>query len=290
LAGLSPALRCALQPGSDFEPIPNPRPGDWLATHDETGQTFDEFVASRPDTRSERRRTIYLQPFGRFASGAMLERLREFAEAFFVLPVRMLPAVDTDVVRITRRKNPRTGQEQLLTGDVLRLLAFSLPPDAHCLLAITPSDLYPDPAWNFVFGQASLRDRVGVYSFARYDPSFYGEAARNAEQLLLQRSCKVLAHETSHMFGVRHCIFFHCLMNGSNHLAESDARPLHLCPVDLRKLHHSIGFDVERRYRRLLELSVAAGVAAEAAWLERQLRRLQQSRREGGGSPAWESK
>jgi archaemetzincin len=33
-------------------------------------------------------------------------------------------------------------------------------------------DLYPDPAWNFVFGQASLRERVEVFSFARYDPAF----------------------------------------------------------------------------------------------------------------------
>jgi archaemetzincin len=31
-------------------------------------------------------------------------------------------------------------------------------------------DLYPEPSWNFVFGQASLNERVGVYSFARYGP------------------------------------------------------------------------------------------------------------------------
>lgn len=33
------------------------------------------------------------------------------------------------------------------------------------------------------------------------------------------------------------CIWYRCLMNGSNHLGEADARPLHLCPVDLRKLN-----------------------------------------------------
>jgi len=60
--------------------------------------------------------------------------------------------------------------------------------------------------------------------------------AADAERLLLRRSCKVLAHEMAHMFGIEHCIYFHCLMNGSNHLEESDARPMHLCPVDLRKL------------------------------------------------------
>ena len=104
-------------------------------------------------------------------------------------------------------------------------------------------DLYPDPAWNFVFGQASLRERVAVYSFARY--------ADRDPRVVLRRSCKVLAHETSHMFGIEHCIYFRCVMNGSNHLAESDARPLRLCPVDLRKLQWSVGFDVVERQKRL---------------------------------------
>ena len=29
------------------------------------------------------------------------------------------------------------------------------------------TDLYLDDRWNFVFGQASLRGRIGVFSFAR---------------------------------------------------------------------------------------------------------------------------
>ena len=73
------------------------------------------------------------------------------------------------------------------------------------------------------------------------------------------------------MFGVQHCIYFHCLMNGSNHLAESDARPMHLCPVDLRKLQESIGFDVVERYRRLLQFYLSAGFTEEASWLSRRL-------------------
>jgi archaemetzincin len=61
-------------------------------------------------------------------------------------------------------------------------------------------------------------------------------------------------------------------MNGSNHLAESDARPLHLCPVDLHKLQWSVGFDVVERYRRLLDFHRRAGFEDEAQWLERRLR------------------
>ncbi len=45
MAGLPETLRLALDPGTDFEPIPPPKPGDWLAAHPEPGQNFEEFVA-----------------------------------------------------------------------------------------------------------------------------------------------------------------------------------------------------------------------------------------------------
>jgi archaemetzincin len=211
---------------------------------------------------------------GKFAEdeAPALARLRRFASAFFGMEVGVLPTVDLARSAITTRRNPYTRNTQLLTGDILALLRRRLPEDAYALLGITMEDLYPDPSWNFVFGQASLRHRVGVYSFARYDPRFYVETAPDEGQaLLLRRSCKVLAHETAHMFGIQHCIYFRCLMNGSNHLAESDARPLHLCPVDLRKLYESVGFDVLDRYRRLLEFSQEVGFEDEARWLRRRI-------------------
>ena len=55
------------------------------------------------------------------------------------------------------------------------------------------------------------------------------------------------------MFGVRHCIYYECLMNGSNHLQESDSRPLELCVVCLRKLQSNIKFDILERYKKLHE-------------------------------------
>jgi hypothetical protein len=119
-----------------------------------------------------------------------------------------------------------TGRRQILTGDVLGWLKGKLPGDGFCLLAITMEDLYPEASWNFVFGQASLNERVGAYSFARYDPAFYGERrGKDYPALLLQRSMKVLTQETGHMFGLAHCIYFHCVMNGSSHLpARHDQR------------------------------------------------------------------
>jgi archaemetzincin len=270
------ALRRALESHEDFAPLPLPGPSDWLAVHPEPGQTFERFRRARPNRPDAQRHTLHLQPLGAFGAGESpaLEKLEAFASAFFTLPVRMLPTVDIDPRVISERRNPYTRNRQLLTTDILKLLAQRLPPDAYALLAITMEDLYPDPAWNFVFGQASLRGRVGVYSFARYDPRFYGDSLSDSEALLLRRSCKVLAHEMTHMFGVEHCIYFHCLMNGSNHLAESDARPMHLCPVDLRKLHESIGFDVEAWYRGLLDVSLNLEFTDEAEWLKRRIERI----------------
>jgi archaemetzincin len=73
------------------------------------------------------------------------------------------------------------------------------------------------------------------------------------------------------MFGLQHCVYFRCLMNGSNHLAESDDRPLHLCPVCLRKLHHAVGFEIPARYERMRAFSQQAGFEDETAWLSRRL-------------------
>ncbi|MHC4619540.1 MAG: archaemetzincin [Planctomycetota bacterium] len=271
--GLPLALTKALSPQA-FEPVPVPGRHDWLAVHRETGQTFDDFVRRRPNRPQKTRNKIYLQPLGDFPEthAPPLDTLKQYAPAYFAIPVKVLAALALDDSNITTRINAFTRKRQILTDDVLVLLRKKLPEDAFCLLAITMDDLYPDPSWNFVFGQASLRERVGVYSFARYDPAFYGQKrTKDYEKLLLRRSCKVLVHETAHMFGLHHCIYFRCVLNGSNHLAESDSRPLHLCPVCLRKLQHSIGFDVTDRYAGLFHLYGKTGFNRDARWVEQRL-------------------
>ncbi|MHC4622565.1 MAG: archaemetzincin [Planctomycetota bacterium] len=271
--GLPPALSKALSPDI-FEPVPVPRPADWLAVHRETGQTFDDFVRRKPNQPGKTRNRIYLQPLGDFPKthAPPLDTLKQYAAAYFAMPVKALPALALNETKITTRINDFTRKRQILTDDVLGILRKKLPEDAFCLLAITMEDLYPDPSWNFVFGQASLRERVGVYSFARYDPAFYGQIrTKDYEKLLLRRSCKVLVHETAHMFGLYHCIYFRCVLNGSNHLAESDSRPLHLCPVCLRKLQHSTRFDVVKRYARLFHFYKSIGFDRDAQWMKQRL-------------------
>jgi len=209
-----------------------------------------------------------------------VEFLKEYTEVFFGMGTQILSPKAGGNPRFTTRINPFPRKRQILSTDVLSYLRSLLTRDAFCLLSITMEDLYPDPAWNFVFGQASLRDRVGVFSFARYDPTFFGERREKEDrEILLKRSCKVLVHETGHMFSLAHCIYFPCVMNGSNHLQESDSRPQFLCPVCLRKLHSSIGFDVVLRYERMLKFYRRAGFSPEAQWVNDRLRRISSSGR-----------
>jgi len=201
-----------------------------------------------------------------------MDILVRYTEAFFGLPVAVLPTIAVE--KTDARSRTRTGRRQLHTGGVLDHLRTVLPKDAYCLLAVTMEDLFPEDDWNFVFGQASLADRVGVFSFVRYTRDLDGAEATPAP-LLYRRALQTLSHEVGHMFGVQHCTAYACNMNGSNSLRESDAQPAHVCPVCLRKLHDATGFDPATRYRTLEAIYEELSLAEPAAIASRLAARIE---------------
>jgi archaemetzincin len=261
-----------------FHPLPEPQAGDWLSMHEEPGQTLKQFLRSDRNNPSGKQNKIYLQPIEKFdkRNGPSLEMLKEFTKKYFSMPVVVLSTAEVDTNEYTSRINPLSGNKQYYAPDILEYLDIILPADAFCILAITMTDLYPDPSWNFVFGLASIKERVGVFSFARYFPAFYGDstAGKNETNFLL-RCCKILGHETGHMFGMLHCISYHCSMNGSNHLGEMDAQPIHLCPVCASKLQRSVGFNLMKRYKRLQQFYRISGLNNEATWMTRRIAQLE---------------
>src|SRR5207237_9699244 len=99
LSGLPVILQRAFAPDREsFAAIPPPGPNDWLAVHDEPGQTFDQFKTSQPNRPTETRRIIYLQPFGDFAAerSPSLDKLRAFATAFCAMSVKVLPPITVE--------------------------------------------------------------------------------------------------------------------------------------------------------------------------------------------------
>lgn len=129
--------------------------------------------------------------------------------------------------------------------------------DAAVLIAFTSTDLYPDETMNYVFGQASLQSRVGVWSLYRLD--------ENADdKLFLTRTLKIATHETGHMFSIRHCTKYECGMSGTNHLEETDSRPLDFCPECMAKICWISNYEPQERYRRLAKFLSDNGFAEEA--------------------------
>lgn len=264
---LSPDLRRAFDPAG-FEPMPDPGPDDWLAQHPETPQAFADYVRADKNVPGPPRNVIYLLPIGRFpATSPPLAPLAEIVHAFFMLEVKTLPAVTVAAVTATTRINQFTHKRQLLAPELLAWLKPQLPPDAFGLVAVTMEDLYPQPSWNFVFGMASLKEGVGVQSFARQDPAFFGEPRPPGWQTVARRRATwTLLHEISHLFGLTHCTYWRCVVAGSNHQDEADGSPLHACPVCLRKLHAAIRFDPAAREEAMAAAFGRLGIADEAAW------------------------
>jgi archaemetzincin len=130
------------------------------------------------------------------------------------------------------------------------LLPAILPKDAAALICLTSNDLYPGETWNFVFGQASLEKRVGVWSLWRLEKEGGKPVDKN---LFLDRTLKVAMHETGHMFSMRHCTKYECLMSGTNHLAETDRRPLDTCPECTMKIAWGMNYPLADRYKNLAE-------------------------------------
>jgi archaemetzincin len=274
---LPAALQRALEPGPDYRMRYAPAGDDWLANHPEPGQTFEQYARSSPNRPDSLRRVLYLLPLGDLPADQAppLADLADVVHAFFTLEVRILPAVPLAEVTARQRINAGTGKPQLLAPDLLRWLPARLPEDAYALMAVTMADLYPDPAWNFVFGQAMLSERVGVQSFARYDPAFFDEPRpTDWRRTLVRRSAQVLVHEIAHMFGMEHCVHWHCVVAGANHQDEFDHHPLHLCPVCLRKLHWAAPFDPAAREAALAAIWLRLDLPAESAWSARRAARL----------------
>jgi archaemetzincin len=177
---------------SDFQRIGEPKPGEWLFHFHEPGQSFEDYVRSNPARTPGREQVLVFQPVGPFSNTEtdVINKALIFAGIWFDLPTRVEQAVPLPEEGWHRARHfPGYDRpvKQYHTGYFLHeLLPPKLPEDAVCYLAITMADIYPDEQWNFVFGQASLSNRVGVYSMARYFPA--------SQTIALRRSCKVLAH------------------------------------------------------------------------------------------------
>ena len=240
-------------------------------------------------------------------STELLNEMLNYTSIFLGLPVEALPGIDLNIDgdkvfwveqpsvvqhtgrrssqrtkrhELTSRYDPDSKHLQVCVDSNLMQLRRLIPADAICMIGLTMLDLYGEESDLFVAGMAAGNQRVAIFSLFRYDPSLnfsiqnWYEIEKDNEtppeqrqSIMLQRGCKLLVHEICHLLGIDHCIFYECCMNGSGHLTEDFRQPMHLCPVDLHKLKHLVGFDILDRYRALGSFYHAHGFEEEEKWL-----------------------
>jgi archaemetzincin len=253
-----------------YSKMKDPKEGEWLYDHKESYQPFEKYIYGQVERPTEKRKIIYIQPIGTFDSAqtSILNKTALYLEAFFGLEVNVRKGISDSLIPKKSRRMRDWG-EQLHTQYILKeLLAPSLPEDAMVMLGLTATDLYPANDWNYVFGQAMLRGRVGVWSMNRF-----GDPALDYNKALI-RTLSTASHETGHMFSIPHCIKYDCCMNGSNHIYESDTRPTWLCPDCLCKLSWNVKEEVNAHLERVKKFWTLQGFKEKAVFYERNLKRL----------------
>ena len=229
-----------------------PMPGDWMSQHKEPHQTFDQYVQSKPVRTDGLRNKIYIARIDEFSpkQQEVIAKTAKYLWLFYGLQVKYLMLdVNTDVFKQSRHYGLEK-KLQLSTAYLMnKVLAKQLPSDAAILVGLTAADLYPNERWNFVFGQASLKNRVGVWSINRFGNPGKPEEYRKC----LLYTIKTATHEIGHAFSLRHCVKYECCMNGSIGLYEASAKPTYFCPDCLTKICWNLRQDPKQNLLRTLK-------------------------------------
>ncbi|KAJ5455259.1 Peptidase M54archaemetzincin [Penicillium sp. IBT 31633x] len=93
-----------------------------------------------------------------------------------------------------------------------------------------------------------LKDAIRVY---RSLPEVVS-SHESLSALWLGRVCRTASHELGHCFGIAHCVYYACSMQGTASICEDARQPPYLCPVDLAKLLCATSTSASQRYQALL--------------------------------------
>ncbi|CAG8956126.1 hypothetical protein HYFRA_00012043 [Hymenoscyphus fraxineus] len=96
--------------------------------------------------------------------------------------------------------------------------------------------------------------------------------------LWLGRVCRTAGHELGHCYGIDHCVYYACSMQGTASIIEDSRQPPYLCPVDLEKVVRTTGTDVLERYEAILafcgRFEQVHLFAAYAAWVRERIEEI----------------
>lgn len=236
---------------TSFEPYGKAPDFTWRYLHpEEKYEPIELYIRNNPTSINKKQNKIYISPMGEFSSVQyqIIQETVLYIEAFYGLDVNLLNVIAMPEVPDNKKRKREDGLQYNATFLIDDYLNLDTLKDAAVLIALTGYDLYPKDDWNFVFGMASLQKRVGVWSMKRFgDPLCDSLSYR----ICLDRTRKVATHEIGHMFSIKHCVRYPCVMNGSNCMEETDVHPLVLCPDCLAKLSWNLNQHPSQHLQRM---------------------------------------
>lgn len=139
-------------------------------------------------------------------------------------------------------------------------------PASHCGVRNDDRSAASDQRASDVYPGSAIA--AGVDAFTALPSPTTGE---ELSTLWLGRVCKTASHELGHCFGIDHCTFYACIMQGTASIAEDSRQPPYLCPVDMAKVLRATGVRESEHYRALLSFCEQRPedrmFAAFAAWI-----------------------
>jgi archaemetzincin len=161
------------------------------------------------------------------------------------------------------------SSKQVMTSDIERGLKSIIKTlkNTSCIVAITTQSIGAEDA--SLYGEADPDQNIGVIGI--------GSFCKDTSDQMLRCSAFVVLHEIGHLFGLSHCVYYECVMGGTNGLVEVKQRPFYLCPVCLHKMMYAIGFDAMTRYSELLLFfsRFEGAFTREVHWHQKMLKSLE---------------
>ncbi|XP_043945707.1 archaemetzincin-1 isoform X1 [Protopterus annectens] len=274
-----------------FKPVLIRTAFDWFLSCPEAPEDFESFYKAKEERKVRlSKKNIYLQPIGVDETipwdslNFLLGSLKTYLEAFFPgTRVKILSALPASSIQTCTRCPSNTKKLQLHTDGILLHLKKIKPTGACFVVGLLLHDIYPSDHWNYTFGKSFPQHDVSVCSFSRiltdFSQSAITASVSTAENQManendvttsgwshspsfsineMMQCCKITCHEVCHLYQLGNCRWLSCAMQGVTSKEDLFLRPLHLCPICLRKLHNLLGFKLIERYQKLQ--SWASGV------------------------------